>query len=52
MEMGLASVIAQLHPCTHWGSISAERLENAAPLTAMGKREHAFFEERQVAGNA
>lgn len=52
MEMGLASVIAQLHPCTHWGSISAERLENAAPLTAMGKREHAFFEERQVAGHA
>jgi predicted unusual protein kinase regulating ubiquinone biosynthesis (AarF/ABC1/UbiB family) len=52
MEMGLASVIAQLHPCTHWGSISAERLENAAPLTAMGKREHAFFEEHRVAGDA
>ena len=44
MEMGLASVIAQLHPGTHWGSMSAECLENAAPLTAMGKREQAFFE--------
>jgi predicted unusual protein kinase regulating ubiquinone biosynthesis (AarF/ABC1/UbiB family) len=52
MEIGLASVIAQLHPCSHWGSISAERLENAAPLTEMGKREHAFFEERQAASHA
>jgi len=52
MEIGLASVIAQLHPCNHWGSISAERLENAAPLTAMGKRERAFFQERQVASHA
>ena len=33
----------------HWGSIAAECLEDAAPLTDMGKREHAFFEERQVA---
>jgi predicted unusual protein kinase regulating ubiquinone biosynthesis (AarF/ABC1/UbiB family) len=52
MEMGLASMIAQLHPCTHWGSIAAERLENAAPLTAMGKREYAFFQGRQAAGHA
>jgi hypothetical protein len=52
IEMGVASVIGQLHPVNHWGSIAAERLENAAPLTVMGKREHAFFEERQVAGNA
>ena len=52
IEVGVASVIAQLHAGTHWGSISAEHLEGAAPLTAMGKREHAFFEERQVASHA
>ncbi len=52
IEMGVASVIGQLHPVNHWGSISAERLENAAPLTEMGKREHAFFEERQAASHA
>jgi predicted unusual protein kinase regulating ubiquinone biosynthesis (AarF/ABC1/UbiB family) len=51
IEIGVASVIAQLHAGTHWGSISAERLENAAPLTEMGKRERAFFEERQVASS-
>jgi predicted unusual protein kinase regulating ubiquinone biosynthesis (AarF/ABC1/UbiB family) len=49
MEMALASAIAQLHPCAHWGSMSAERLEGAAPLTAMGKRERAFFEQPRVA---
>ena len=52
MEMGLASVVAQLRPCSHWSSISAERLEGAAPLTAMGQREHAFFEERKETSDA
>jgi predicted unusual protein kinase regulating ubiquinone biosynthesis (AarF/ABC1/UbiB family) len=52
MEMGLASVLAQLHPCSHWSAISAERLENAEPLTAMGKLEHAFFDERQATNHA
>ncbi len=51
IEVGVASVIAQLHAGTHWGSISAEHLENAAPLTAMGKRERAFFADRQAASN-
>ena len=46
IEMGAASVIAQLRAGNHWGAIAAEHLENAAPLTEMGKREHAFFEER------
>jgi predicted unusual protein kinase regulating ubiquinone biosynthesis (AarF/ABC1/UbiB family) len=50
IEVGVASVIAQLHACNHWGAIAAEDLENAPPLTEMGKRARAFFEERQVAG--
>jgi predicted unusual protein kinase regulating ubiquinone biosynthesis (AarF/ABC1/UbiB family) len=50
IEMALASVMAQLHAGNHWGAIAAEGLENAPPLTEMGKRARAFFEERQVAG--
>jgi predicted unusual protein kinase regulating ubiquinone biosynthesis (AarF/ABC1/UbiB family) len=52
IEIGAASVIAQLHANNHWGSIAAEHLENAAPLTAMGKCEHAFLQERQVTSHA
>jgi predicted unusual protein kinase regulating ubiquinone biosynthesis (AarF/ABC1/UbiB family) len=50
MELGMVAVIAQLHPGNRWGAMAAEHLEAAPPLTAMGKCEHAFFEERQVAG--
>jgi hypothetical protein len=52
IETGASSVIGQLRAGNHWGLIAAEHLENAAPFTEMGKREHAFFEERRVAGNA
>ncbi|HXN37994.1 MAG TPA: AarF/UbiB family protein, partial [Solirubrobacteraceae bacterium] len=52
MAVGVASVIAQLRAGNRWGVIAAEHLENAQPLTEMGKRERAFFEECQVAGNA
>ena len=52
IEMALASVIAQLRAGAHWGAIAAEGLENAAPLTAMGKLDHAFFAERKVASHA
>jgi predicted unusual protein kinase regulating ubiquinone biosynthesis (AarF/ABC1/UbiB family) len=52
IEIGVASVIAQLRAGNHWGAIAAEHLEKAEPLTEMGKRERAFFEECQVAGNA
>ena len=52
IEVGVASVIAQLRAGAHWGAIAAEGLENAAPLTAMGKRERAFFEERQMAAHS
>ncbi len=49
MEMGVLSVIAQLRAGNRWGSITAEHFEGAPPVTDMGKREHAFFEEREVA---
>jgi predicted unusual protein kinase regulating ubiquinone biosynthesis (AarF/ABC1/UbiB family) len=52
IEVGVASVIAQLRAGNRWGAIAAEHLENAEPLTEMGRRERAFFEECQVAGNA
>lgn len=51
IELGVYSAIAQLRAHIDWRSIAAEHFEDAAPLTAMGKREHAFFAERQVAGH-
>jgi predicted unusual protein kinase regulating ubiquinone biosynthesis (AarF/ABC1/UbiB family) len=52
VEIGSASVVAQLRAGNHWGFIAAEHLENAAPITEMGKRERAFFNARPVAGCA
>ncbi len=52
IEIGVVSVIGQLRAANQWGAISAEHLDNAEPLTEMGKRERAFFEECQVAGHA
>jgi hypothetical protein len=52
IETGVMSVIGQLRVGAHWGSIAAEHFENAPPFTDMGKREHAFFEERHLAGQA
>jgi predicted unusual protein kinase regulating ubiquinone biosynthesis (AarF/ABC1/UbiB family) len=52
MEIGVASVIGQLRAGNYWGSIAAEHFEHAAPLTAMGKLDCAFFGRRQVAGHA
>jgi hypothetical protein len=51
IEMGVMSVVGQLHAGTHWGSITAEHFENAPPVTEMGKRDHAFFGERQAVGH-
>lgn len=47
VEMGVASVIAQLHASADWGAIAAEHYEHAAPRTAMGRREHAFFDDAE-----
>jgi predicted unusual protein kinase regulating ubiquinone biosynthesis (AarF/ABC1/UbiB family) len=52
IEVGVMSVIGQLRGGTQWGSISAEHFDSAPPVTEMGKRERAFFAERQLAGHA
>jgi predicted unusual protein kinase regulating ubiquinone biosynthesis (AarF/ABC1/UbiB family) len=46
-EIGAMSVIAQLRAGNDWRSFAAEYCEDAAPLTAMGRRERAFFEQRE-----
>jgi predicted unusual protein kinase regulating ubiquinone biosynthesis (AarF/ABC1/UbiB family) len=51
IEMGAASMIAELGATNYWGSIAAEFFEDAAPFTAMGKLDHAFFAERQAASS-
>lgn len=51
IEMGAASINAELRACNYWGSIAAEYFEGAAPFTAMGKLDHAFFADRQAAGS-
>jgi hypothetical protein len=52
IELGVQAVIAQLGAGNHWGAIAAEYLENATPVTEMGRRNRAFFEQRQLAGPA
>jgi predicted unusual protein kinase regulating ubiquinone biosynthesis (AarF/ABC1/UbiB family) len=47
-EIGVASVIAQLRGGNNWGSLAAEYCVDAAPLTAMGKLDHAFFVEGEA----
>jgi len=51
IEMGAMSVIAELRATNYWGSIAAERLENARPFTSMGKLESEFFADREAASN-
>lgn len=48
IEMSSASLVAQLRATNHWGSMAAEFFEGAAPLTALGKLERAFFEDRRA----
>lgn len=52
IEIGTTSLIAQLGGGAHWGAITAEHLEYAAPLTEMGKREQEYFKERRAASHA
>ena len=42
IEIGISITIAPLCARVHWGSIAAEEFDGAAPITEMGKREHAF----------
>ncbi len=51
IEVGVMSVVGQLRAGTRWGSIAAEHFDNAAPVTEMGKREHAYLEERHLASH-
>ncbi|HEY5193240.1 MAG TPA: AarF/ABC1/UbiB kinase family protein [Solirubrobacteraceae bacterium] len=51
IELSTESLIAELHATNYWGSMADEFFEGAAPLTALGKLDHAFFEDRQVASN-
>jgi len=46
-EIGAMSVIAQLRAGNDWRSFAVEYCEDAVPVTVMGKREHAFFEQRE-----
>jgi predicted unusual protein kinase regulating ubiquinone biosynthesis (AarF/ABC1/UbiB family) len=52
IEMGEAFLIADLRATNYWGSMAAEYFEGAAPFTAMGKLERAFFTERQASSHA
>jgi predicted unusual protein kinase regulating ubiquinone biosynthesis (AarF/ABC1/UbiB family) len=45
IEIALTSLIGRLRAGNDWGSFVAEYCEDAAPLTDMGKRERAFFEQ-------
>lgn len=51
IEMGAASLIAELRATNYWGSMAAEFFEGEAPFTAMGKLDHAFFADQQAASN-
>lgn len=51
IEMGAASLVAALGATNYWGSIASEFFEGTAPLTAMGKLDHAFFEGRRGAAS-
>ncbi len=51
IEIGVSSLLAELYAGNDWLSIAAEYFEDAAPLTAMGERDHAFFDEPRAAAN-
>jgi predicted unusual protein kinase regulating ubiquinone biosynthesis (AarF/ABC1/UbiB family) len=47
IELSTASLIAELYATNYWGSMAAEFFEGDAPVTALGKLDHAFFAEHQ-----
>jgi predicted unusual protein kinase regulating ubiquinone biosynthesis (AarF/ABC1/UbiB family) len=51
IEVALVSVLAELHATNDWAAILAE-YQGDAPITSMGRLDHAFFAERQAAGRA
>ncbi len=52
IEMATASLLAPLHARLRWGALAVELWGDGAPATAMGRREHAFFEARHADGHA
>jgi predicted unusual protein kinase regulating ubiquinone biosynthesis (AarF/ABC1/UbiB family) len=52
IEVGSLCVIGQLRGGAAWGLITAEHMEGAPPRTAMGVREHAFFDAHREAVHA
>jgi predicted unusual protein kinase regulating ubiquinone biosynthesis (AarF/ABC1/UbiB family) len=50
-ELGMTSVIAQLRAANDWRSLAAEYCVDAAPVTAMGELDHAFFADRRAASS-
>jgi ABC1 atypical kinase-like domain len=50
IEMGAASLFAELGASNHWRSIAREYFEGTAPETEIGKSDRAFFDERRAAG--
>lgn len=49
IEMGAMSILAELRACNYWGSMMREYIEDAEPLTEMGKLDREFFAERRSA---
>jgi hypothetical protein len=52
VELGVAAMLAELRAGNVWGAMAAERFWNAEPQSELGRLEHAFFDQRQVAGHA
>jgi predicted unusual protein kinase regulating ubiquinone biosynthesis (AarF/ABC1/UbiB family) len=46
LEVSSVSLVAELRATNYWGAIAAEFFEGAAPLTALGKLDHAFFDHQ------
>jgi predicted unusual protein kinase regulating ubiquinone biosynthesis (AarF/ABC1/UbiB family) len=51
IELSAASLIGELRATNYWGSMAAEFFEGAAPFTTMGKLDHAFFDDPQMASS-
>ena len=52
IEVSAASLMGELRATNYWGSMAAEFFEGSAPVTALGRLDHAFFAERQPAASA
>jgi predicted unusual protein kinase regulating ubiquinone biosynthesis (AarF/ABC1/UbiB family) len=46
IDIGVMSLISELHATNHWDTIGAEYFEGADPVTAMGKADRTHREER------